>query len=79
MIFNFFFFFVSDISKWSASQWNKALPLIKKMSSTIELRIIDKTVFQNMLEEFGAITSWSNEQVGVLMEKAKEVYGKGMF
>lgn len=39
---------------------------------------MDKTVFQDMLEEFGAITTWSNEQFKVLMEKAKEVYGKGM-
>ena len=48
------------------------------MSTTVELHIIDKTVFQDMLEEFGGITTWTSEQVNVLMEKAKEVYGKGM-
>uniref|UniRef100_A0A7M5V9F0 Uncharacterized protein n=2 Tax=Clytia hemisphaerica TaxID=252671 RepID=A0A7M5V9F0_9CNID len=66
----------SDVAKWTASQWNKALPLVNKMSSTLELRLMNNEVFQEMLNELGRIKSWSKDQTDVLLNKAKNLFGK---
>jgi len=71
-------YYISDVGQWTATQWEKALPLIRKMTSTVELKLMNSDAFKAILSELGQVKIWSKEQASTLLEKAKSVFGDGM-
>lgn len=65
----------SDVAKWTSTQWNKALPLVRKLQTTIELTLMSNDVFKNMIAKLGKIKTWSKDQAEALLLKAKTAYG----